>query len=197
MILSRSKIMLESLIHFQLVEAILERRKVIRYVRDQKGDDRCFLDYYLVWEFVISSPRMPRFTAQEGMKHCALFYEYCNADAPDEIPPGTACEIKRWDANLHLLSHAELVQELSAIQEAIVQHRDVEGQEHRPRSCADDRTLFISTLPEHAPCDFRLPPQNQFLISTTSTSGCPAFWQSHGGCSSYCNLNRWGPCRSF
>jgi hypothetical protein len=197
MILARSKIMLGFLIHFQLVEAILERRKVIRYVRDQQGDDRCFLDYYLIWEFIISSPRMPRFTAEEGMKRCNLFFEHCRAETPDTIPFNTMCEIKRWDANLRLLSHAELVEELFAVQEAIVRHRDVETDEQRPRTCDDDRALFLATLPELTPCDFRLPAREKFLISTTPTSGCPAFWQSHVGCDNYCNLHQWGACRSF
>lgn len=187
--------MLGFMIHFQLVEAILERRRAARYLRDQKGDDRCFLDYYLVWGFVISSPRMPGFTAEEGMKRCELFYQNCRAETADEIPIGAICEIKRADLNLKALSHDQLVEELAMIQRAIVRHRDVEVAEGRPRTCHDDRILFGAILPELEPCDFRLPPRDKFLVSITPTSGCPAFWQSHAGCKGHCDLHRWGPCK--
>jgi hypothetical protein len=194
MILACSEAMLEFLAHFQLVEAILERRAAVRYLRDQKGDDRCFLDYYLIWDFVVSSPRMPRFGIEDGMERCKFFYEHCRAASVDKISQGDTCEIKRWDANLRFLSRDELMEELAMVQRAIVRHRDAEILEYRPRTCDHDRALCGAVLPELEPCDFRLPVPEKFLISTTPTSGCPAFWQSHAACGNTCNLHQWGKC---
>ena len=194
MTLSYDRAQLEALMPRQLVGAILERRKVVRYLWDQKGDDRCFLDYYLVWELVGDSIPMPRFSAAKGMQHCERFYDNCRTEQIDRVPLGAFCELHRWDAHLPYMTRETLVEELLVIQQAIVWHRDVEIREGRLRTCDDDRKLCHAILPEQEPCDFRLPPRNRFLESADASSGCPAFWQSHAGCGSKCNLHQWGKC---
>ncbi|HLC81031.1 MAG TPA: hypothetical protein VJH68_00055 [Candidatus Nanoarchaeia archaeon] len=49
--------------------AIVKIRTAIRCHRDQKGDERCWLDDYLVWKFIGTvSEEMPSY--EEGMKKC-------------------------------------------------------------------------------------------------------------------------------
>lgn len=195
MILSCSPAMLRVLAPFQLERAILERREAVRYLRDQQGDDRCFLDRYKIWGLVISSPRMPRFTSEEGLRRCTNFFNHCRTNVPDAISPGAACDISRWDSNISRLPHEKLLEELLSVQRAIVIHRDVEKSEGRFRDCNDDRRLMDVVLPELVPCDFRLPSRKKFLLGGTSEkSGCPAFWASHSRCVGHCDLHRWGPC---
>lgn len=195
MILSCDRKMLEAVADFQLTKAILERRKVVRTFRDQRGDDRCFLDYYSIWEFLVSSPSMPKFSAEEGMRHCTLFYENCRAITPDIIPFGANSDLRRSDANLPRMSHGELVGELMMVQITIMRHRDIEIITGRKRDVSDDRRLCDTILPERDLGDYTLPERGRFLVSIDGKSGCPAFWLSHASCGSNCNLHGWGPCK--
>lgn len=195
MVLSCSAPELVKLTKEELIAAIIERRIKIRYCRDQRGDDRCFLDYYLIWQFLSDSPPMPRFSPEEGMKRCEAFYENCRSEAADSILENDFCEWLDWDANLHRLSHSELFRKLLRLQVAIADHRDVEVEQNRPRNLEDDRRLFWAALPEREPADFRLPAREEFLESQGNRSGCPAFWKSHAGCNGTCDLHDWGPCR--
>ena len=176
-----------------LIAAIIERRTAIRYCRDQRGDDRCFLDYYEVWKFVKGTTPPPR-TRDAGMPRCEMFFRHCNAEAPDEVEPGDFCVIEEWDPMLHNLRHVDLAKIFIRINYAILRHRDVEKLRKRPRNANDDRRLFRETLPEKIPADFRLPSEHEFLHNAVGRHGCEAFWASHAGCGPECNLHAWGPC---
>jgi hypothetical protein len=178
----------------ELKEAILERRAAIRKHRDAKGDDRCWLDDYFVWDLLDYSPRieaLPSF--DEGMSRCCAFYTNRRADAPDLTPSDAIADPKKWDADIAPMTQPQLAKELARIQEAIRRHRDVKD---RPRCLDDDRTLY-AVLPEKLPADFRLPPENEFIGEDKAPhAGCPSFWRSHANCTAKRhNLHQWGPCR--
>ena len=172
--------------------AILERRRSIRKEhRDQRGDDRCFLDDYVIWCWLADSPPIPEFTMQRGMDECLLFYEHRRSDTPDPVPEGALRGRRFWDKDIEMMSQSELLDQLLRIQESIREHRDVTG---RPRTIDDDRRLY-RVLPENLPADFRLPPREEFLGEARAPrAGCPSFWRSHGNCPLLHNLHQWGPC---
>ena len=168
-------------------------RERIRWHRDQKGDDRCWLDDYEVWALLPDSPPEPRTppTFEEGMRRCREFWTYRRAEYPDPAPPNAALDRNCWDDDLSEMSVEELAREFLRIGGAIRAHRGVTG---RPRYLPDDRALY-AVLPEKIPADFRLPPKEEFLGEAKApNAGCPAFWRSHSRCTA-CNLHQWGPCR--
>lgn len=174
--------------------AIIERRNAIRGHRDQKGDDRCWLDDYLVWAMLedSSSKPPPLPPVEEAMKNCCAFYCMRRSDTPDPLPKGAILDRDKWDNDLGRMNKQELMEELGRIQLAIACHRDVEG---RLRTIDDDRALY-STLPEKIPADFRLPAEAEFLGTAKAPhAGCPSFWRSHANCEKPCNLHSWGPCK--
>lgn len=173
--------------------AIIERRESIREHRDQKGDDRCFLDDYPVWAWLAdSSPEPKRIAPKKGMESCLLFYKCRRAEVPDPAPEDAIAESAHWDDDLSGMTPEELRDELKRIEGAIREHRDIVG---RPRTLEDDRALY-GILPEKVPADFRLPPKEEFLGEARAPhAGCPAFWRSHGGCMTKCHdYHKWGPC---
>ncbi|OGZ07767.1 MAG: hypothetical protein A3D65_01550 [Candidatus Lloydbacteria bacterium RIFCSPHIGHO2_02_FULL_50_13] len=174
-------------------EAILERRKGIRNHRDQLGDDRCFLDDYLVWKWLSDAPTEPeKFTSEDGMKECVLFYEHRRTETSDPVSADAITDPAHWDDDLETMSLSDLHNELSRLQKALRTHRDIIG---RSRTVADDRALY-AVLPEKIPADFRLPPKEEFLGEARAPkAGCPAFWRSHDGCKGCHNYHKWGPCR--
>jgi hypothetical protein len=172
----------------ELREAVLERRAAIRRHRDAKGDDRCWVDDYFVWELLEYSPTLvlPPFDA--AMAQCRAFYQHRRAAAPDPAP---AEDLPQPDADLDVMTQPQLAATLAALQEGIRKHRDVKD---RPRSLDDDRALY-ALLPEKRPADFRLPPEEEFLGEAKAPhAGCPSFWRSHAGCTQAHDLHRWGPC---
>lgn len=60
---------------FARLEAL---RAAIRNHRDQKGDDRCWIDDYSVWGLLNDTPAEPRALPnyETMMKKCSAFYEY-------------------------------------------------------------------------------------------------------------------------
>ncbi len=194
MILSDDRVEISRLSQGDCKIAILERRKSIRNVRDQRGDDRCFLDDLLLWKWLADSPPEPtNFSMESGMEQCTLFYEHRRKTEVDSVPQDAILDPARWDDDLEDMTLDQLRNELVHIQESIQAHRDIKD---RPRTHEDDQTLY-SILPERIPADFRLPTREEFLGEARSPSaGCPAFWQSHRGCDTQChNLHKWGPCR--
>lgn len=177
-----------------LREAIIQRRSVIRHHRDQRLDDRCWLDDYLVWAMRADSPAdlssPPRF--EEAMRRCRQFYFCRRATTKDSAPVDAIFDKSQWDADLVSMTKEQLANELMHIQEAIRRHRDIDN---RPRSANDDRLLY-SILPEKIPADLRLPPEGEFLGEAKAPhAGCPAFWKSHANCPAAAhNLHQWGPC---
>lgn len=178
-----------------LRNSIQESRAAIRYHRDQKGDDRCFLDDYIVWARLPDSPmiftRLPEFS--QAMRLCEIFYTFRRADYADPVPPDAITDRSHWDDDLVYLSSVGLFGQFFLLQRAIRIHRDILN---RLRTIDDDRALY-AVLPEKLPADFRLPSEEAFLGEACAPkAGCPAFWRSHGDCFSCVhNFHEWGPCR--
>jgi hypothetical protein len=175
-----------------LREAILERRQVIRMHRDQKGDDRCWLDDWLVWMMLDDTSPEPRLPPSVSMTRCQMFYQCRRADAPDPMPANAISDPTLWDSDLNGATLIRLSDELACLQACIRLHRDIGN---RPHTIDDDRFLY-HVLPEKMPADFRLPPRAEFLGELRAPhAGCPSFWRSHQACApDACNLHQWGPC---
>ncbi|MEK7083172.1 MAG: hypothetical protein AAB972_03285 [Patescibacteria group bacterium] len=177
-----------------LKELIIQRRSIIRHHRDQRLDDRCWLDDYLVWAMCADSSAQPSLppTFDEAMRKCHQFYKCRRAESPDPTSVKAILDTGQWDDDLKAMTGGELIDELTRIQQAIRCHRDIKN---RPRSTNDDRLLY-SILPEKIPADFQLPPEDEFLGELKSPhAGCPAFWRSHANCLvTRHNFHQWGPC---
>ena len=175
-----------------LLSQILELRKVIRCHRDQIGDDRCWVDDYLVWNSLPETKQVVRLpTYDEGMKRCRTFFKYRNVSSLDEIPADAILDKKKWDDDLTKMDAEGLRSELGKLENAIYKHGNIV---YRERTLEDDKELY-NVLPEKIPADFRLPCEEDFLGTTRTDAGCPQFWKSHANCSGEHNLHQWGPCK--
>lgn len=197
------EVSLRKLSKIDRVAAILERRQVLRPIRDAKGDNRCFLSDWLVWGFLNDTPPMPRFTLAQGMVMCKEFYEFRRTYDLDVTPPDAILNPEHWDDDLFSPT-VNTLDILLKLQLAARKHRDSPKYKHR--SVADDRELYLQ-CPEKLVADFRLPALPAFLGTDTRKdptkpadpkaplAGCPNFWKSHQACPSSCNLHEWGPCQ--
>lgn len=167
-------------------------RHAIRLHRDQRGDDRCWLDDLRLWKLLPDTVLDDTAIPDDAMDRCRAYYRNRRADAADPIPPEAVRDRKRWNDDLDGMSTNRGREELRRLTAAVARHRDVEGRE---RTIDDDRALY-AVLPEKLPADFRLPPEPEFLGEALAPrAGCPAFWRSHGACAGACHdLHRWGPC---
>lgn len=178
----------------QLIDEIKAIRNEIRYHRDQKGDDRCWVDDVRLWTLLPdASPKptaLPPF--EEMMKRCGAFYRNRRADLPDIVPPDAIQNPAEWDNDLGSMGEEILKKELDKLLQAIKLHRDISGRE---RTLDDDRALY-RVLPEKRTADFRLPAEADFLGEARAPkAGCPSFWRSHKTCpSDHHDIHRWGPC---
>jgi hypothetical protein len=183
---------LHDLSESKLRDAIFERRSAIRVHRDAMGDDRCWLDDYLVWGLVEGLPMEPPDAVrydESGMAMCRGFYRHRRAEDPDPVPADAILDADHWDDDIWRMSQTELVDELARIQSAIKAHH-----ENSPVTIKEDRVLY-AILPEKMPADFRLPPEEKFLGEALAPrAGCPSFWRSHAKCGEACDLHKWGPC---
>lgn len=194
--LSADRAILASLNEWLLVSAITERRAIIRYHRDQKGDDRCWVDDHAVWLMVdglVTAPIVP-FEYDAMMPRCERFHHCRNAEHPDPIPADAITDPAHWDDDLAAMSLDQLFEELVRIQEGIGAHYRAHHAEQF--GTADDDRALYRLLPEKMPADLRLPPEQEFLGEARAPrAGCPAFIRSHDGCDSrWCDPTKWGPC---
>ncbi len=182
---------------FELLDAIVDRRMVIRGHRDAKGDHRCWLDDFPVWNMLQENLdgryALPPYDAM--MKQCRDFYENRNAPKADLISLDAIIDRAHWDDDLKRMYRIHLIDELVRIQEAIHRHIEIGD---RSRTANDDRKLY-AVLPEKVQADFRLPSREDFLgEGKAPTAGCPSFWRSHtnNGCQGVGHdLHNWGPCK--
>ncbi len=172
----------------RLLARILQLRNSIRYHRDQVGDDRCWLDDYLMYRLLSDTYPEPRYSRKEGMDRCREFYKLRNASRQDPTPREAIRDRKHWDDDLVSMSQEKLIRERWRIEQAIRVHRSV-----FQKTKKSDRALY-AMLPEKLPADFSLPPENEFLGRAKPGAGCPNFWRSHAGCIKPCNMHQWGPC---
>ncbi len=169
-------------------------RREIRWHRDQKGDDRCWVDDFRVWQLLEDSPprlvHLPSYDAM--MARCEAFYVHRRADTPDPVPTTANTNQTPWDDDLEQMCASAVYDELVRLQDAVRLHRDTASR--RPLTINDDRALY-AVLPECIPADFRLPSHAAFLGDAVPNAGCPAFWWSHQACpGNQHDLHRWGPC---
>ena len=171
---------------------IIELRTAIRYHRDQKGDDRCWIDDYLVWNSLPETKQVVKLpTYDESMRRCKTFFKYRNANSVDEIPADALLDPTKWNDDLTNMKPENLSLELNKLENAIRKHSYIV---YRERTAKDDRELY-SILPEKIPADFRLPCEEDFLGTKRTDAGCPQFWKSHANCPGEHNLHQWGPCK--
>ena len=174
-------------------QLIKKLRAAIRMHRDQKGDDRCWLDDFLLWKLIPRKEKDPKKLPpiEEAMKKCIQFYERRGK----RIHEGNK-KVNYSDEDLEIMNKEELVSELNKIAKAIRNHRD-----RSQRTWKDDQKLY-DVLPEKEHADFYLPPRNEFIGGEQKrrgcgdkASGCPNFWKSHKNCKTEeHNLHQWGPC---
>lgn len=172
---------------------IISLRQAIRYARDQKGDDRCWLDYWPLYEILEdtnSSMLEVNPNSKEIMQICTSFYEKRRQDYLD-TPVNAILERDLWNSDLDSMNSSSLAKELEKIEETARKHRDTPILE---LTVEDDKTLY-QILPENISADFRLPPREQFLGTSNPCAGCPNFWKSHANCKAKKhNFQSWGPC---
>ncbi len=184
---------------FVLQAELIQHRRIIRWHRDQKGDDRCWLDDFLVWKQVLGAPDYKEVAVAAGgrkfdaaeLRHCEFFYEKRNAEVADVIPEGVDAEVNkanREDTDLEKIDKAGLAVKILELKKLVYAEC-----EKTSRTADDDRILY-SILPEKDPADFRLPPREEFLGRAKAGAGCQHFFDSHRGCGALCNLHHWGPC---
>ena len=176
-------------------EKIIELRNAIRYPRDQVGDKRCWLDYWVGYKLLSdTTPRTLVFPDyEEGMRICTAFYER-RKDSQSRIPKIIMPE-SEWDADLEGISSPTLDITLEELERAWRNHRNKSVDK---LTISDDRALY-RRLPESGkvPVDFRLPPRNEFLGKAKDYAGCPNFWNSHESCQVAHNPHEWGPCKKL
>lgn len=190
----------------ETLDKIRSIRSDTRYHRDQKGDDRCWVDDYRIWAHLEDSPAKPTVLPpfEEMMRRCAAFHRFRNAkiaDSKAEEATETLSEAPRIlqapsDADLDLtcMTRSELDAELLRLQAAIRAHRDIAGRE---RTLEDDKRLY-RVLNEPIEADFRLPSEADFLGEARAPfAGCPSFWRSHQNCAEDAHdIHIWGPCEA-
>lgn len=169
-------------------------RNSVRDHRKAVGDDRCWLDDYLLWSVLPDTPNLAKPTSEAGMLRCKEFYLNRRADEPDPIPSEAILDPAHWDDDLER-PDVNPEQAFASLIEAIRAHRDLP--EGTTRTLEHDRILYLA-LPERMPADFRLPPKDEFLgRSANPRVSCPNFWASHASCpAGGCYLHAWGPCGS-
>lgn len=183
-----------------LAYAIYRAREVIRYHRDQRGDDRCWLDDLVLWARIgVERPRkLPG--RREMERQCALFFVLRQRPGEPRHPRrGAIRDPARWNDDLarHGYHRRWLAREASRILAGIMRH--YVDSLARPLTWRDDERLY-ALLPEGLWPDTRLGPESQFLRSEGLRRGeqksCPRYWKSHQGCpaSKGCTLTQWGPC---
>ncbi|MBI2102771.1 hypothetical protein HYT55_02950 [Candidatus Woesearchaeota archaeon] len=172
-------------------ERIVRLRNAIRYHRDQKGDDRCWLDDRLVWEIFSGEKVNTLPSYEEGMRKCRAYFTLRSADHQDQTPEDVILDKERWDEDVMMMDGQQLEQELRRLESAIQTFYSVTDSE---RTIDDDRKLY-GVLPEKIPADFRLPSEKDFLGLGSEKKGCPQFWRSHMHCQGKHNIHQWGPCK--
>ena len=180
-----------------IIDDIRHARAVIRHHRDQRGDDRCWLDDYAVWALVKGSFLMPTALPdwESGMDICRAFYKFRRSEAADPVPVDAIINPADWDNVLAGMDATQLQEMLETLQNAVRAHRDAAC---NGLTIDDDRRLY-AVLPEKIPADFRLPKVEDFLgEGRAPVAGCPSFWHSHAACGVKSHdLSVWGPCKGI
>ncbi len=178
-----------------LLQEIKDLRTAIRKIRDARGDDRCWLDYYELWSHIGITFNLSVFKDSGlGMGLCRRYYELCRLETADPVPPDAILDPAHWDNDLVGMTSDRLSLEVTTLREEIRFHYSRFMNYGFEQAVQADRDLFL-LLPEKLPADFRLPTEDEFLGEKLApNAGCASFWRSHQTCGVSCNLHKWGPC---
>ncbi len=170
-------------------EEIKKLRTLIRYHRDQKMDNRCWLDDVKLWGEEIHA--LPAY--EDMMQRCAAFYKNRKTSVgPICIAYSTAAGSENSDIDLDNMLDNEIEDTYKNLLDAIQKHKNIFSHE---RTWQDDEELY-NILPEKIKADFRLPSEEDFLgEGKVPHAGCPSFWRSHEKCTQEHDIHMWGPCR--
>lgn len=155
-----------------LCAEVLRLRQEIREHRDQRGDDRCWLDDVALHALLPDAPpallELPPWEEME--KRCAAYFENRQCAAcPHAIPPDAILDPREWDGDLENMTDEKILAETLRLRQGIRLHRDI-GEK---RTAIDDEAL-CALLPEKLLADSRLTGP-RFLPS------CRNFWETRQG----------------
>jgi len=147
---------------------IIKLRSIIRYHRDQEGDDRCWLDDELLYESLPEtaniSPSLP--SKEFFMDKCTRFHskrqdpnQKRKANKPSQIPMDE--DVRTLDEDVKNMSEEEQNKEIARLKQAIRLHRNIGDNQ---RSWQDDKRLY-QALNENSIYDTTLPDQDKFLAN--------------------------------
>ena len=175
-------------------ERIISLRSAIRYARDQTGDDRCWLDYWIGYRLLddTDTTKLTLPNADRSMEICTAFYKFRRQQ--ESRIPKRILPLQKWDEDLEEKSEPALQITLNELERKWRKHRDTPAEKLTMR---EDISLY-KLLPEHGkvPVDFTLPPREEFLGTVKDCAGCPNFWKSHANCQTQKhNPHAWGPCK--
>ena len=147
----------------KLRQQIVAWRDIIRWHRDQVGDDRCWLDDWRVYEVVLEEikPQWP------GVENCLILCHQYHTDRSSPLPPRCRRgEVKKeLDEDLRPLNHMELLVVMAHLYAVVNIHYKIgDGQ----RTKEDDLRLY-AVLPDGILPDQRLPVWEVFQL------GCEEF----------------------
>ncbi len=140
----------------QLRELVLRIRGDIRWHRDQRGDDRCWLDDIKLYENLPGyinpySQRVP--PKVEFLRLCGVFQS--NRQVPGEHVTHTeSAQPRNADEDLDAMDKETLILEVNKLRNGIHTHLE-KGEK---RGYADDAALY-ALLPERTKAITRLPPE--------------------------------------
>jgi hypothetical protein len=151
-------------------QQILKTRMDIRWHRDQRGHDRCWLDDVKVYsnlpEYKNPYERgLPSRTEFLGM--CERFFEGRQGPTVNASPIGTLD--RDQDADLDQMATERLRNELLKLRDGIRRHRD----RGTSKDWEDDQRLY-NLLPDNVGSVTTLPPRAEFL------DGCEHFYSTRG-----------------
>ncbi len=154
----------------QLQVEIIKLRNIIRYHRDQKGNDRCWLDdetlYEPLPETADKAQALP--TKEVFMEKCARFHS--KRQAPNQTKQISQEPKQPTDQDIKEMTEDEQKKEIARLRQAIRLHRNIGNNK---RSWQDDQRLYRA-LNENTDYDTTLPERETFLTS------CDRFFSSGG-----------------
>lgn len=136
-----------------LRELMRKTRSVLRWHRDQRGDDRCWLDDWKLYRETLPENQISFFVLPERsefMRRCERFFIMRQSPYDSETVPET---VERPDADLEGMDDAALKTAIQTLRQGIRTHRD-RGDWHR--TWHDDEPLY-QFLPERIPAITQLP----------------------------------------
>jgi hypothetical protein len=145
----------------QLQLEIIKLRRLIRYHRDQKGNDRSWLDDELLYESLPeTASNIPVLATKEAfMEKCTRFFE--RRQAPSNTKQTLEETHAPSDEDIKEMTLGDQKKEIARLIQAIRLHRNIGDNK---RSWQDDKRLY-QALNENTTYDTKLPDKETFLNS--------------------------------